>query len=737
MKKLKAKNAIFTENVGIGTTSPGANLEIKGGSEPLAIYDANDEKKLRVFTAVNGTALALADGGEDIIRLDGRASTPNSSYFNGGNVGIGTTSPSSKLEILDGNNHLNLKVNDRISQSVLKFSDLDGLGAAINYDHNTDRLHFITDGTATPSNGALNIESNGNVGIGTANPIAALNIADVTADTNAFAISRVEDGTIPLLRIFQDSTWQVGGVGQGSGIAHVNTNNRNLAITTSDDGNLTGGLFISHVGRVGIGTTNPDANLQLAGNFKVTKTAIDGGDNALYLNVGGGPDHPTLDIYDKDGNAGARITGNGNSWISAKGGNVGIGTTSPNLAKLEVHGDSAATRVGLLIADASGRASAVHQVGDKLIFNDFTSGATRMVINGLNGNVGIGTTSPIHELDVYGFGKIIGITSTHADTTRITHASLVADANGWGSIYAYSNVGNPIVRLNSNGDSYLNGGNVGIGTTNPYGKLHVQANADAYASFNYASSGFGGTTSDEVSLTYSNKLHFGAINSSNNPQVTMSLLKDGNVGIGTTNPGAYKLSVIGLNQEFVQEISSGNSTNAYGLYIEIIGNHDNKSSEYIRCSTNGNTSINFRVYSDGTMFSNGTSLGSDDRIKHNEEKIVNAVETLSKITPKKYFKTTKLYEANHDFNLDSDGNPIDESGEPVNHRVEAGVIAQEVLGVDELKFAVSPETKDEDGEVTSPHSLDYNSLFTYAIAAIQEQQTMIEDLKKEIEQLKS
>jgi hypothetical protein len=96
-----------------------------------------------------------------------------------------------------------------------------------------------------------------------------------------------------------------------------------------------------------------------------------------------------------------------------------------------------------------------------------------------------------------------------------------------------------------------------------------------------------------------------------------------------------------------------------------------------------------------------------------------------------------LYDANHDFDLNSNGSPIDESGEPVKYRVEAGVIAQEVLGVDELKFAVSPETKDEDGNVTTPYALNYNSLFTYAIAAIQEQQKLIEDLRGEVEVLKN
>jgi hypothetical protein len=96
-----------------------------------------------------------------------------------------------------------------------------------------------------------------------------------------------------------------------------------------------------------------------------------------------------------------------------------------------------------------------------------------------------------------------------------------------------------------------------------------------------------------------------------------------------------------------------------------------------------------------------------------------------------------MYDADHDFELDADGNPVNADGEPLEHSIEAGVIAQQVLEVPELAFMVSPEGVGEDGNVTSPHGLNYNSLFTYAIAAIQEQQTMIEDLKKEIEQLKS
>ena len=150
----------------------------------------------------------------------------------------------------------------------------------------------------------------------------------------------------------------------------------------------------------------------------------------------------------------------------------------------------------------------------------------------------------------------------------------------------------------------------------------------------------------------------------------------------------------------------------------------------------GGTQV-FKVKNNGDVFSNTNSFTSDDRVKHNEKTIIGAIETLGKLTPKKYIKTTKMYDADHNFELDADGNPVDENGELVDHNIEAGVIAQEVLTVDELAFAVSSEGVDEDGNVTSPHGLNYNSLFTYAIAAIQEQQQLIESQQQLIESQQS
>ena len=118
------------------------------------------------------------------------------------------------------------------------------------------------------------------------------------------------------------------------------------------------------------------------------------------------------------------------------------------------------------------------------------------------GNVGIGTTSPGAKLQVYstatrdisifghgtqaqnnwqaehafftsaGQGVIVGKSNAENNTNRL-HI-LYNTSNGDAEYLGYDTSSTNKVRLNTNGDSFLNGGNVGIGTSSPGYKLHVE-----------------------------------------------------------------------------------------------------------------------------------------------------------------------------------------------------------------------------------------------------------------------
>ena len=102
---------------------------------------------------------------------------------------------------------------------------------------------------------------------------------------------------------------------------------------------------------------------------------------------------------------------------------------------------------------------------------------------------------------------------------------------------------------------------------------------------------------------------------------------------------------------------------------------------------------------------------SDDRLKHNEAVINNALLTIRKLNPQIYQKTTNFKDIHY-------RGPLTES-----YIIEAGLIAQDVAEIDELKFSVI------NGDEKTPYFINYNNIFIYCLAAVKELDANLENLK--------
>jgi len=116
-----------------------------------------------------------------------------------------------------------------------------------------------------------------------------------------------------------------------------------------------------------------------------------------------------------------------------------------------------------------------------------SSDATAITIDSSE-RVGIGVTSPAAKLDI----KSTGATSTalrvlKSDAGQNLHA--MTEISGHGRFSVYDTNETEDIRLDSNGDSYFNGGDVGINLTNPDSILQIGNNDGSSYRF-----GYGGTS---------------------------------------------------------------------------------------------------------------------------------------------------------------------------------------------------------------------------------------------------
>ena len=150
-----------------------------------------------------------------------------------------------------------------------------------------------------------------------------------------------------------------------------------------------------------------------------------------------------------------------------------------------------------------------------------------------NGNVGIGTTDASHQITVYA-KSANSVLARFKAVNRNSNFDIFTDGSSNGQANVKNNVGATKVKLNSVGDSYFTGGDVGIGTDSPDGKLDVRGtifvNGDATGGRIFASGG-------NLSLTDGNGRQTLRIDDPGSGNTHTHVFdSNGRLGIGTTNP---------------------------------------------------------------------------------------------------------------------------------------------------------------------------------------------------------
>ena len=281
-----AKNVQY---VGIGVTQPQAKLQIAGdvrvdGATSEIFFQDNGQ--IRSF---NNSQLIRFDRAGKLMELrtpgsisfspgaTSQAETKKVVFTDDGKVGIGNAKPGKTLTVNGG-----LRVEQEVSIGGEGVFDVDKPGT---------------------NGGRLRITKEGNVGIGTPNPQAKLQVKG--------GDFRLDDGT----EILFDDNGQIRSKSDAHRILFRRSENKlelreggDIIFSPGSDGSENVKVTIKADGKVGIGTQTPRTSLEIMGGLRVENEVSVGGENTFVIDAHGVP--------------GGRLT-------ILKNGNVGIGTTNP------------------------------------------------------------------------------------------------------------------------------------------------------------------------------------------------------------------------------------------------------------------------------------------------------------------------------------------------------------------------------------------------------------------------
>ena len=554
------------QRFGIGIDNPNSRLHIGNATgSTLGLRFTNSTETVNQYFADDSTdsdffiTYAGNGGAEITLQHDGKLSLNNS---NGDNVGVGTDDPRTSLHVSRaGTTEGAIITIDNPNNTDGSYCGIEFINSTVGYPRSaifaqrtgaydaeltfhTSETNQITGTDYPAATERMRIDHDGNVGIGTNSPNAELEIASSVATirltdsdlTNTF--SEIEKGGDYLYFY-----------------SRANSSNGGFLFAGDNGTTETEFMRIATDGDVGIGSNIPSAKLDVAGGIKLLDN------NYLTWNssntrIVGNSDYLQFQVAASDK---VRIKSDGS---------VGIGTTDP-AKKLSVYeaGNAQVQITGTNVAILT--ISDPNSHGQLNTYNDGTfrinsvanAAGTQLVLSG--SKVGIGTASPTQLLDVFGSESKIALTSSAGRNTvlqqggghfhiRTSHTNGVAinhSESSAGKLAIYNGAGENI-RFASDGDSFITGGNVGIGTTDPNYALTVNAGttnqiARFISSDNDAVIGIQ-DSNDAVFIGYDAALDVMSLgfNSSMGVSSNVNIDTGGSVGIGTNAP-AYPLDVVG------------------------------------------------------------------------------------------------------------------------------------------------------------------------------------------------
>ena len=500
-----------TSNVGIGTNSPSTLLHISADIPVLRIDDTHANASARNWAIGNdyGTSTFGSLGFFVGTTQNGAPSTtPSVVFTKEGNVGIGTTAPGARLDILESGAKTAADYGLSISNTATSATDsinkyglyISSTGTWSGASANNYGLYV-----ATPTGGTANYVAyfkgtTGNVQIGTDSTVAAAAFKNYTTGNNA---------TYTMADSGNQITRNIGDASPALTVQQVNASSTGDILQLKNNASTV--LVVQQGGNVGIGTTAPGyktviqavaigagfdglviqdgaaerirlgySTTSLAGS-KLVPAQIQWGNTSVAGDLELGPRGNVASSIEFFTSPDAGTTGLVERMRVNANGDVGIGTTSP-LVLLHVSGSSGTPsgiiqgmagsygELTLRRADGTVGVPSAVQLNENLGVLNFSGykatgwGADRAAITGVatenwtdaangtelrfhttlngavsasqkmvianNGNVGIGTGTPAEKLDVYGAIDINGVTGIKYPAQDSTANGTIAIGSG-------------------------------------------------------------------------------------------------------------------------------------------------------------------------------------------------------------------------------------------------------------------------------------------------------------------